>query len=125
MQAAVLPLPVAPKITVPVNSPAAGTVSHWGRSTSTGSTGWCCSPTTMAGSSSPPSSGQRGSRPRTARAPGRGPHTSQTARAKEPVTPTAAAGQAQFHSQMAQYRAGSYTAIRSRAGTSPASGHGR
>ena len=107
MQAAVLPLPVAPKMAVPVNSPAAGTVSHSGRSTSTGSTGWCCSPTTMAGSSSPPSSGHCGSRPRTAPRPKRGPHTSQTARAKEPATPTAAAGQAQFQSQKAQYRAGS------------------
>ena len=107
MQAAVLPEPVAPKTAVPVKRPAAGTVSHVGRSTSTGSTGWCCSPMTMAGSASRPLSGHLGSVPRTATGPPRGPHTSQADRAKEPATPTPAAGQAQPHSQNAQYSAGS------------------
>ena len=50
MQPLVLPDPTAPATKTPVKSPRAGMLSHVGRSDATGSTGWCCSPTTTSGS---------------------------------------------------------------------------
>ena len=76
MQADVLPEPTAPTMQTPVNRPRAGIESHDGVADSTGSVGWCSSPTVSEISSLDGSNGSGGREPRLAppiRAAG--PHT--------------------------------------------------
>ena len=63
MHAAVLPEPTAPKTAMPVNSPRSGMTSHCGSAAGRGRTGWCISPTTIAGDASDGPIGHDGSGP--------------------------------------------------------------
>ena len=63
MQLVVLPVPMAPKIISPVNSPFSGIRSHFGRGTSRSSMRWCTSPMTSDGDLSVLRSGHGGSFP--------------------------------------------------------------
>ena len=92
MQAEVLPEPMAPQMSIPVQRPRSGIVSQRGLATSRSATGWCCSPTTTAGAGSAGSTGHGGSVPATRRRPRPGSHTRPTATAMDHAMTAATAG---------------------------------
>ena len=86
MHEVVFPVPIAPKMIIPVNRPFSGIRSHVGRGTSHSSMRWCTSPMTSDGALSFRSKGHCGSFPATCQSSRRPKKTRRTDSATDEPT---------------------------------------